>query len=84
MISPQAPSCTLRRPVRIRLSLPKTSATFALQAMIIVGGVVRLLPLTGQTLPFVSYGGSSLLANFLIVGLLLVISQASAREARRA
>ncbi len=50
------------------------SAVFAMQAIIIVGGVVRLLPLTGQTLPFVSYGGSSLLANWLLVGLLLMIS----------
>jgi cell division protein FtsW (lipid II flippase) len=50
------------------------SAVFAMQAIIIVGGVVRLLPLTGQTLPFVSYGGSSLLANWLLVGLLLMVS----------
>jgi cell division protein FtsW (lipid II flippase) len=50
------------------------TATFALQSVIIVGGVVRLLPLTGQTLPFVSYGGSSILANFILVGLLLAIS----------
>lgn len=50
------------------------SAVFAMQATIIVGGVVRLLPLTGQTLPFVSYGGSSLLANWLLIGLLLIVS----------
>ncbi|MBC7643802.1 MAG: cell division protein FtsW [Thermoleophilia bacterium] len=50
------------------------ATTFALQSLIIVGGVVRLLPLTGQTLPFVSYGGSSVLANFLLIGILLVIS----------
>lgn len=53
------------------------SAVFALQTIIIVGGVVRLLPLTGQTLPFVSYGGSSLLANWLLVGLLLMVSHQS-------
>jgi cell division protein FtsW (lipid II flippase) len=46
----------------------------AVQTFIIVGGNLRLIPLTGITLPFVSYGGSSVLMNFLIVGLLLRIS----------
>lgn len=45
-----------------------------LQSVLIIGGVVRLLPLTGITLPFMSYGGSSLVANFLIVALLARVS----------
>jgi cell division protein FtsW (lipid II flippase) len=47
----------------------------ALQTLIIVGGTVRMIPLTGITLPFLSAGGSSLLTNFLIIGLLLRISE---------
>jgi cell division protein FtsW (lipid II flippase) len=53
---------------------------FALQTFIIVGGVLRVIPLTGITLPFVSYGGSSVVANFvLLAGLLLVSNRANAR-----
>jgi cell division protein FtsW (lipid II flippase) len=52
---------------------------FALQTFIIVGGVLRIVPLTGITLPFVSYGGSSIVANFLLLaGLLLVSHRANA------
>ena len=51
---------------------------FALQTFIIVGGVLRVVPLTGITLPFVSYGGTSVVANFLLLaGLLLVSNRAN-------
>ena len=53
---------------------------FALQTFIIVGGVVRLIPLTGITLPFVAYGGSSVVANFLVLaGLILVSNRANSQ-----
>jgi cell division protein FtsW (lipid II flippase) len=51
----------------------------ALQTFIIVGGVLRVVPLTGITMPFVSYGGSSILANFIALGLLLLVSQRANR-----
>lgn len=54
------------------------TSVFALQAFIIVAGTLELIPLTGITLPFVSYGGSSVVANFLMVGLLLRISHENA------
>jgi len=53
---------------------------FGLQTFIIVGGVLRIIPLTGITLPFVSYGGSSVVANFLVLaGLLLVSNRANSQ-----
>jgi cell division protein FtsW (lipid II flippase) len=53
---------------------------FAFQAFVIVGGITRVIPLTGITLPFVSYGGSSVVANFLLVAGLMLISNRANRE----
>jgi cell division protein FtsW (lipid II flippase) len=50
------------------------TAVFAIQTMIIVAGNLKLMPLTGIPLPFITYGGSSLIANYIIIGLLLRIS----------
>jgi cell division protein FtsW (lipid II flippase) len=57
-----------------------TGLTFglALQTFIIVGGVLRVVPLTGITFPFVSYGGSSIVSNFVMLGLLLLVSNRAA------
>ena len=56
------------------------AAVLGVQAFLIMGGVIKLTPLTGVTLPFLSYGGSSLVANFILVGLLLRLSMVSRQQ----
>jgi cell division protein FtsW (lipid II flippase) len=63
-----------------RLLATGLTAYIGVQALIIIGGNIRLFPLTGVTLPFVSYGGSSLLTSFIALSLLLIISNKIDKE----
>jgi cell division protein FtsW (lipid II flippase) len=66
----------------VRLAATGLTALMGFQAFFIMAGVLRILPFTGITLPFVAYGGSSLFANYLVVALLLRISDENSLERR--
>lgn len=72
---------SLRAPDRFRRYLAAGAGCYiGLQALVIIGGNLRVLPLTGVTLPFVSYGGSSLVTSFVAVSLIAVVSNQQDRS----
>jgi cell division protein FtsW (lipid II flippase) len=76
-------AATLARDSFSKLMATGLSSVFALQVFVIVGGVTRVIPLTGVTLPFISYGGASIVANFVLLALLLLVSDRARRPVAR-